>query len=156
MVGVIGGNFVDEHIAELAFRLGREIAVRGHTLICGGKGGVMESACRGARSSGGTTVGILPESHTGEANGYLDIAIASGVGVARNNIIIQSSDVVVAVDGGYGTFSEIAAALNLGKFVILLESWDLERLKEIGSDMYRKAETAGEAMDIAQEVVGSP
>jgi len=152
MVGVIGGNFVDEDTWNLAFQLGREIARRGHKLICGGKGGVMEAACKGAREENGLTIGILPEPDLGSANEHLEVAIATGVGMARNNIIIQSSDVVVAVDGSYGTFSEIAAALNLGKPVVLLESWDLERLKEIDPGAYRKARTAEEAMDQAEEM----
>jgi len=156
MIGVIGGNSVDEKTGNLAFRLGREAAVRGHKIICGGKGGVMEAACRGAKSSGGLTVGILPEADLSCANGFLDVAIASGVGMARNNMIIQSSDVVIAVNGGYGTFSEIAAALNMGKPLVLLKSWDLGRLEEIEADRYRKAGTAKEAMDLAEEMAVVP
>ena len=152
MVGVIGGNIVDRETGELAFRLGREIAMRGHKLICGGKGGVMEAACKGARSGGGVTIGILPEPDLSCANEFLDIAIPTGVGVARNNIIIQSSDVVIAVNGGYGTFSEIAAALNIGKPLVLLKSWELDHLEEIDSKGYMKAETSEEAVKNAEEL----
>ena len=96
-------------------------------LVCGGLGGVMEAACRGARSVGGTTIGILPGSERAEANDYVETAIATGMGEARNAIVVATADAVVAVGGEFGTLSEIALALKAGKAVIGLHSWELAR-----------------------------
>ena len=117
MVGVIGGRSCSEDIAELSFSIGVAIADEGHHLVCGGLGGVMHHACRGAKSRGGTTIGILPMSDRAAANPYVDIVIPTGIGLARNVIIVLSADFLVAVDGGYGTLSEISYALQFGKKV---------------------------------------
>jgi uncharacterized protein (TIGR00725 family) len=95
-------------------------------LVCGGLGGVMEAACRGAKEAGGTTVGILPGIDRGEANRFVDIAIATGLGEARNALIVRAVDALVAVGGEYGTLSEIALALKGGTPVIGFGSWDIE------------------------------
>jgi uncharacterized protein (TIGR00725 family) len=106
--------------------VGRELGSRGVVLVCGGLGGVMEAACRGARESGGRTVGILPGADRSEANPYVDVAIASGLGEARNALVVRAADALIAVGGGYGTLSEVALALKAGKRVVGLGTWDVE------------------------------
>ncbi|WP_255151532.1 TIGR00725 family protein [Halorarius halobius] len=124
-VSVIGGSRVDEATAERAERLGTRLAERGHTVVCGGYGGVMEAVCRGAQSAGGRTVGILKGTDHREGNDYLDTAIATGLGNARNVLVVVNGDAVVAVDGGTGTLSELGHALDAGKPVAGLDSHDL-------------------------------
>jgi uncharacterized protein (TIGR00725 family) len=109
-----------------AERIGRELAARGATLVCGGLGGVMEAACRGAKEGGGTTVGILPGDDRAAANQFVDVAIPTGLGEARNALVVRAADALVAVGGGYGTLSEIALALKAGKRVVSLGSWEIE------------------------------
>ncbi|MCK4928993.1 MAG: TIGR00725 family protein, partial [Methanosarcinales archaeon] len=99
---------------------------RGAVLVCGGRGGVMEAACRGARDGGGTTVGLVPTQQKDDANPYVDIVIVTGMGHARNAIVAASSDVLIAVGGEYGTLSEIALGLKMGKTVISLQGgWEI-------------------------------
>jgi uncharacterized protein (TIGR00725 family) len=109
-----------------AENVGRLLAERGAVLVCGGLGGVMEAACRGAKEAGGTTIGILPGSDRSAANPYVDIAIPTGLGEARNALVVRSADALIAVGGAYGTLSEIALALKAGKRVAGIESWDVE------------------------------
>jgi uncharacterized protein (TIGR00725 family) len=113
--------------AELATaeEAGAAIAEAGAVLVCGGLGGVMEAACRGARSKGGLTVGLLPSDDRGTANGWVQVAIATGLGEARNALIVRSADVVIAIGGGWGTLSEIAFARKAGKPVVGVGSWEL-------------------------------
>ena len=126
-VAVIGsGDATDEQIT-LAEQVGKEVARAGAVLVCGGLGGVMEAACRGAKESGGTTVGILPGSDRKAANRHVDVAVATGLGEARNAIVVASADAVVAVGGEFGTLSEIAFALRAGKPVVGLATWELHR-----------------------------
>jgi len=107
--------------------LGRGIAERHAVLICGGLTGVMEHAARGARAAGGLTVGLLPGDDTDEANEYVDIAIATGLGHARNAVLARTADGVVALGGGLGTLSEIALALRNGRPAIGLKTWRFDR-----------------------------
>jgi uncharacterized protein (TIGR00725 family) len=121
-IAVIGAAEADAEEYALAFEAGRLVA--GHaTLICGGMGGVMEAACKGAREQGGRTVGILPDA--GNGNPYLDVVIRTGLGHARNVLVVQSADAVIAVGGSYGTLSEIAIALKLQRPVFGLNTWDI-------------------------------
>lgn len=124
-IAVIGSGDHDPALAEVAERVGAEIARRGALLVCGGLGGVMEAACRGAKSEGGTTVGILSGRDRREANPHVDVAIATGIGELRNALVVNAADAVVAVGGGYGTLSEIGFALKRGKRVIGLDTWDV-------------------------------
>ncbi|MFH1312176.1 MAG: TIGR00725 family protein [Candidatus Eisenbacteria bacterium] len=126
MIGVIGGAEASPDILMLAESVGRLIARTGNILVCGGLGGVMEAAARGAKSEGGTTVGILPGPTGAEANRNIDIAIATNMGHARNAIIAHTCDSLIAVGGRYGTLSEIGFGLALGKKVIGLRSWDCD------------------------------
>ena len=137
-VAVVGPSSAEAHEAEMAEAVGRALAERGAVLVCGGRGGAMEAACRGAKSAGGTTVGILPGSDRGEANDFVDVVVATGLGEARNAVIVRTADALIAVGGAYGTLSEIALALAAGKKVIGLSSWALATAK--GPD--RAMETA--------------
>lgn len=124
-ISVIGGSDPNEVVELNAEEVGRRLAEAGAVVVCGGMGGVMEAACRGARSVGGTTVGIIPSYEVRDANPYCDIVIPSGLGLARNMLVVASGRAVIAIDGGYGTLSEIALALNLGLPVVSLGSWPL-------------------------------
>ena len=127
IIAVIGAGECAPEVARLAEEVGRGLAEKGAILICGGLGGVMEAACRGAKSAGGTTVGILPGDNPGDANPYVDIPIATGMSHARNVIVVASAQAAIAVGGGYGTLSEIGHARKLGIPVVGLESWSLEK-----------------------------
>ena len=117
-VAVVGAHDADGSQAEDAAAVGAELARRGAVVITGGRGGVMEAACRGAKEAGGTTVGILPGSDRAEANAWVDVALPTGLGEARNALVARAADAMVAVGGGYGTLSEIALALRAGKRVV--------------------------------------
>ena len=119
-IGVVGAGTCSKEIEALAAEVGREIARRGGVLVCGGRGGVMTAAARGAKEIGGFTVGILPGPNIRDANEYIDFPIATNMGQARNAVIVQTSEVLIAVSGGYGTLSEIALALKTGKGVVAL------------------------------------
>lgn len=95
-------------------------------MVCGGLGGVMEAACRGATKAGGLTVGILPGTDRAAANAFVDVAVPTGLGEARNALVVRAADALIAVGVGYGTLSEIALALKAGKRVVGLDSWDIE------------------------------
>jgi len=127
IVAVVGASQCTPQEAEIAEAVGRELARRDAILICGGRGGVMEAACRGAKAGGGRTVGILPGTSRHQANPYVDIPIVTGPGEARNLIIVRSADAVIAVGGEYGTLSEIAFALKLGVPVVGLGTWELSK-----------------------------
>ncbi len=120
-IGVIGLGASRPDTDEIAFEIGREIACRGGVVVCGGLGGVMTAAARGAKEQGGFTVGILPGPSIHEANEFIDFPIASNMGQARNAIIVQTAQVLIAVGGGYGTLSEIALALKIGKDVVAVK-----------------------------------
>lgn len=126
-IGVIGASTCNSEIENLAFQVGREIAKAGAILICGGLGGVMEAACRGAKEAGGLTIGILPGISKEDANPFVDVKIVTGLSHARNIIVVRSADAVIAISGSYGTLSEIAHALNLEIPVIGLDTWELKR-----------------------------
>jgi uncharacterized protein (TIGR00725 family) len=125
MIAVIGARHCDQQVYDTAYRAGQELAVKGHTVICGGLGGVMEAVCKGAKSAGGRTIGILPGDDPAAANPFVDIAIATGLGSGRNLIIIHSAQAVLAIAGSYGTLSELAFALQLNKPVVGLGTWDI-------------------------------
>jgi len=124
-IAVIGSASCDEPVAALAREVGQEIGRRGAVLVCGGRGGVMEAACQGAKARGGVTVGILPGADRREANRYVDIPVVTGLGEARNAVVVRSADAVIAVSGGYGTLSEIGLALKMGRPVVGLGTWEL-------------------------------
>jgi uncharacterized protein (TIGR00725 family) len=125
-VAVAGPGDADEETLAVAEQVGAELAERGAVLVCGGLGGAMEAACRGAKATGGVTIGILPGRDRRDANAHVDVAVATGLGEARNALVVRAADVLIAVGGGYGTLSEIALALKAGKRVIGLGTWEIE------------------------------
>lgn len=144
-IGVIGGSRCDSNIAEIAYHVGREIGKRGAVLICGGLGGVMESAARGVVEEGGIAVGVIPTYSKWDANQFIGITITTGLGHARNVIVVSSSDGLIAIGGEFGTLSEIAFAMKMGKPIVGIKTWDIPGII--------KAETAREAVEILFEIV---
>jgi uncharacterized protein (TIGR00725 family) len=126
MISVIGAEACGPEALDIAEKVGREVAQRGATLVCGGRGGVMEAACRGARDVGGHTIGIMPGrgSEDSPPNPYVEFSIFTGLGFARNVIVALSGDAVIAIDGSYGTLSEIAYALINDVPVVGIDTWD--------------------------------
>ena len=125
-VSVIGGHKCSNEVEQDAHKIGINIAKVGAKLVCGGLSGVMEAAAKGAKEAGRVTIGILPGSDKAEANPYIDIAIPTAMGHARNTLVVQAADIVVALPGEHGTLSEIATALIYKKPVISLNSWDIK------------------------------
>ena len=142
-IGVIGGASPDPEHRQIAFDVGKEIAKKEAILVCGGLGGVMEAAARGAKQRGGLTIGILPGNSPGDANNHIDIPIATGLGYSRNSLVAMNADVLIAVDGQYGTLTEIAYGNIYGKKVIGLGTWDIQGVM--------KADTAEQAVELALE-----
>lgn len=148
VIGVIGRGVASEEELNTAYEVGREIAKRDIVLVSGGMGGVMEAACRGAKTEGGLTVGIIPGIEKGEANPYVDIPVVTGMGHGRNIIVVHSSDAIIAIGGSYGTLSEIAFALRLRIPIIGINTWDV-------SSEIKNAESPGEAVDMAIRISSS-
>ncbi len=147
LIGVCGGATITEKTAELALQVGREIAKRDAILVCGGLSGVMKYAAKGAKEEGGMTIGILPGNSRDTANPYIDIPIVTGMGVSRNVILVKTSECIIAIDGKYGTLSEIAIALSFYIPVIGLATWDVD-------ERIIRAETPKEAVELALRAVG--
>ncbi|MGH2453609.1 MAG: TIGR00725 family protein [bacterium] len=126
-IAVIGERQTSSALEEAAETIGREIAGRRGILICGGMGGVMEAACRGAASAGGVVVGILPTDGAEDANPYVTIPLPTGLGEGRNILVVRGAEAVIAVGGGYGTLSELGHALKIGLPVIGLDTWEISR-----------------------------
>ena len=145
-IAVVGAGDCSHEGAARAYDVGRELARRSAVLFCGGLGGVMEAAAKGAREAGGLTVGFLPGFEFREANPYIDIAIPTGLSHGRNVLVVRAAMAIIAVEGAYGTLSEIAFALALGKPVIGLNTWD------IGPEVI-KAQTAQEAVEKALRMI---
>jgi len=126
VISVIGGSRCTTETGKAAQEIGKNIAKLGLILACGGLGGVMEAVAKGAKENGGTTIGILPGDNKKDANPYIDIAIPTGLGLARNTLVVRVADLIIALPGEYGTLSEISFALILNKIVINLSNWDIE------------------------------
>lgn len=132
-IGVVGAGECNEDVARQAEGVGRAVARAGAVLVCGGLGGVMEAAARGARHEGGFTLGLLPGVDKETANEFIDCAVATGLGHFRNFLVAQTANALVAVAGRYGTLSEIGMALNLGKPVVGLGSWEVDGVVQASS-----------------------
>ena len=128
-VSVIGGSGVGEETYETAREVGRLLGARGHTVVCGGRGGVMEAACRGARERDAETIGILPGERRSVANDWVTTPVVTGMGNARNLMLVLNGDAVVAVDGATGTLSELGHALDCGRPVAGLDRDDYRRFR---------------------------
>jgi uncharacterized protein (TIGR00725 family) len=133
VVGIIGASQCSLEEYQKAYDLGKFIAESGYLLVCGGLTGVMEGASKGATDAGGIVLGIIPYADPSKANPYVTIAVATGMGHARNSVIVNTSNVLVAVGGEYGTLSEIALALKMGKMVIALDSWSIPGVVKVSS-----------------------
>jgi hypothetical protein len=151
-IAVIGGSQASRKEIRLAEEVGSELAKKGATLVCGGLGGVMEAACRGASSEGGTTIGILPGENRQAANSYVQIPIVTGMGYARNVAVVKSAQAVIAIGGSYGTLSEIGHALQSGIPVIGLNTWSLSKNGKLDSSII-PAENPVEAVEKALELI---
>ena len=135
-VAVVGSGVATDELYEKAREVGRLVAERGATVVCGGLSGVMEAAARGATEAGGTAIGILPDEDRRRQNEHLTYSVATGAGQARNLAVVCSGDVVIAVGGEYGTLSEIGLARKVGRPVVVLEGWDLgEHITEAPSPL---------------------
>ncbi len=126
-VAVCGPGQANEQEAAWAEEVGRLIAQAGAVLVCGGLGGVMDAAARGAESAGGVSIGILPGEERDEAGPHLTVAVPTGLGEARNALVVRAADAVIAISGEFGTLSEIALALKTGKPVVGLSTWELSK-----------------------------
>jgi uncharacterized protein (TIGR00725 family) len=152
-VAVIGSGEPDSERDRQAEEVGRALAEQGAVLVCGGLGGVMEAACRGAATAGGTTVGVLPGPDRRAANPHLTIALPTGMGELRNGLIVRAADAVIAVGGEYGTLSEIGFALKLGRPVVGLRTWELAR-EGVAREAIVVVEAPEEAVRRALELAG--
>jgi uncharacterized protein (TIGR00725 family) len=157
-ISVIGAGQASEDEAAAAEEIGRLLAEAGALLICGGLGGVMDAAARGCRAAGGTSVGILPGDDRTDGSPHLTVRIATGLGEARNAIVARAADAVIAVGGEFGTLSEIALALKMGKPVVGLGTWSLDLEGLPGDPLQRAAdppEAVAKALEAAERSVGS-
>jgi uncharacterized protein (TIGR00725 family) len=147
IIAVIGGRQAPKKMLREAEKVGQLVGLSGAVLLCGGLGGIMRAAARGAKSAGGLTAGILPHDSTKNANEFIDIPVATGMGIGRNVIIARTADALVAVSGEYGTLSEIAFSLQLKKPVVGIGTWDVDGVVE--------AEDAEDAVRKVLKALGS-
>ena len=154
IIAVIGGNSITPEVDDLAERVGAELARKGAIVACGGLTGVMEAVCRGAKAAGGTTIGILPGSNPRDANPWVDIPICTGMGYARNVIVVHTGRAVIAVDGAYGTMSEIGHALGSGIPVVGLDTWTFSRNGDMDGKIIIARDPA-DAVELALEAARS-
>ena len=152
LIAVIGGSDASPQEARLAEEVGRELAAQNAVLVCGGLGGVMEAACRGASSADGITIGILPGNHASDANPYVRIPVVTGIGYARNMIVVKSAQAVIAIGGSHGTLTEIAYALQNGIPVVSLNTWSITRDNLVMDSSITSVENPGEAVTLALQL----
>lgn len=151
-VSVIGAGDADADALCAAEAIGEALAANGAVLVCGGRGGVMEAACRGAQAAGGTTVGLLPDDDRRHANAYLTVSLPTGMGELRNGLVARAGDAVIAVGGEFGTLSEIGFALKLGKPVVGWRTWRLAR-GDVAVDAFEEAGDPADAVSRALAAV---
>jgi uncharacterized protein (TIGR00725 family) len=132
-VAVVGPGDASSQELQAAEEVGAGLAAAGAVVVTGGLGGVMEAACRGARSRHGTTLGILPGEDRDAANGWVQVAVATGLGALRNGLVVRAADALVAIGGGHGTLSEVALALKLGRPVVGLGTWDVHGVDQVST-----------------------
>ncbi|MHB8869817.1 MAG: TIGR00725 family protein [Thermoleophilia bacterium] len=151
-ISVIGAGQATAEQYAAAEEVGRRVAEAGAVLVCGGLGGVMAAAARGAKEAGGRTLGILPGHDRSEGNPYLDLVVATGMGHARNLAVVSSGDAVIAVGGEYGTLSEIGLAAKVGRPVVILDGWRLQR--DDGTSGVWYASSPAEALALVRQALG--
>ena len=149
IIGVIGGSQCSPEESKLAEAVGQELAKQGATLICGGLSGVMEAVCKGAHSEGGTTIGILPGNNRSSANPYVTIPIVTNMGYARNVIVVKSAQAIIAIDGSYGTLSELAYALQDNIPVVGLNTWSFSVKGKVDDSII----PAGDAREAVEKAI---
>ena len=132
-VAVVGPGDASAPELQAAEEVGAGLAAAGAVVVTGGLGGVMEAACRGARSRDGTTLGILPGEDRGAANGWVQVAVATGLGELRNGLVVRAADALVAIGGGHGTLSEVALALRIGRPVVGLGTWEVHGVEQVST-----------------------
>jgi uncharacterized protein (TIGR00725 family) len=147
-VAVVGASNANERDLEDAQEVGRELACRGAIVVCGGRGGVMAAAAKGAAQAGGTVLGVLPGLDRSDANEWLTVSIPTGLGELRNGLVVRAGEVMIAIGGAYGTLSEIALGLQAGLPVFGLHTWEIDGVKPLGSPI--------EAVDGALAALGLP
>ncbi len=152
IVAVVGGGLVETDVEAVAEEVGRLLAERGAIVLTGGLGGVMAAASRGAAKAGGTTVGVLPGDDRADANAWVGVAIATGMGEVRNALVARAADAMIAVGGEFGTLSEIALALKLGRPVIGIDTWEMRR-SGVTLDPILRARDAAHAVELVLERV---
>jgi uncharacterized protein (TIGR00725 family) len=133
VVSVIGGHSCTDKVEQIAHNLGRKLAKVVDILICGGLSGTMKAVCSGFKTGNGITIGIIPSYNKNDANSFVDIVIPSGLGLARNVLVVKSADVVVALPGEAGTLSEIAYCIQFGIPVVSLNSWEIKGVIKVNS-----------------------
>ena len=151
IIAVIGSSKANEELVKLATEVGYELARNGVTIVCGGLGGVMEAACKGSKQAGGMTIGILPGNDPETANEFVDIPICTGMGYARNVIVVKTGLSVISVGGAYGTLSEIGHALGDNIPVIGLKTWSFNQ-DNLDNELFTVAMTSSEAVKLAMQV----
>jgi uncharacterized protein (TIGR00725 family) len=153
-IGVIGGAEASEETLRLAYDVGKYIAANNAILVCGGLGGVMEAASRGAAENNGFVVGIVPGPDKAAANDSVHLVIPSGMGYARNALVVNSSDVLIAFPGRFGTLSEIGLALSAGTTVVYLPgTWNLQKIQAVDASLYKEAFDAYSAVGLALDAL---
>ncbi|MGH2680557.1 MAG: TIGR00725 family protein [Actinomycetota bacterium] len=158
-ISVIGAGQASDDEAAAAEEIGRRLAEAGAVLVCGGLGGVMDAAAKGCGAAGGTSIGILPEDDRAHGSPHLTIRVATGLGEARNAIVARAADAVIAIGGEFGTLSEIALALKMGKPVVGLGTWSLDLEGLPGDPLQRAADPAeavSRALEAAERAGGPP
>jgi uncharacterized protein (TIGR00725 family) len=154
IISVVGGASVDEATYRRAEEVGRLLAEAGAVVLNGGYSGVMEAASKGASEAGGLVIGLLRGTDGGEGNRHLSVALATGMGKGRNTVIAIACDAMLAVDGGYGTLSEVAQALNHGRPVVALGSWDLPSAGAVSPELFHTTSTPEQAVAMALRLAG--
>jgi uncharacterized protein (TIGR00725 family) len=153
-IGVIGPGFlgVGSEEENLAEQVGELLGRCGATIVCGGMGGVMAAACRGAQKTGATTVGLLPGFDTAAANPFLTVALPTGLGELRNGLIVNASQAIICIGGSWGTLSEVSLALRTGKPCVALRGWRIDTRADIHAEHLHHADTPDEAVTFAVAV----
>lgn len=148
VIAVIGAGKCSKKLRDMAAEIGKYVAENGGVVLCGGLGGVMEGAARGAKEAGGTTIGIIPSENKGDANQFIDYVIPTGFGQARNILVVRAADAIVALPGKFGTLSEMAFALVSGKPIVSVQAWKLgEEIQQVEDPL----EAAKIAMELARK-----
>ena len=148
VIAVIGAGKCSRKLRDMAADIGRYVAENGGVVLCGGLGGIMEGAARGAKEAGGTTIGIIPSENKADANQFIDYVIPTGFGQARNVLVVRAADAIVALPGKFGTLSEMAFALVSGKPIVSVQAWKLgEEILQVED----RIEAATIAMDLARK-----